>query len=141
VDGVTVAASVWAPSATFVALHAPFEGQPVAGSFERIAETSNAVVARATALEPGRWDDRLMVRFGEAPGRPVTLAGAGERFTFGDHAYVRMAGGQVHVRGDLRAMTLRVGEARPALIVNGQPAESAVANGLLTWAEPGTPKP
>jgi hypothetical protein len=58
-------------------------------------------------------NDRLMVRVGEQSDRPETLAADGESFTFVGHAFVRFGGDAVTVRGDLRDMTLRVGDARP----------------------------
>ncbi len=133
VDGVTVAASLVGPSATFVALHEPFEDRPQIDFFRRIAQTDDAVAVRVVGRTGSGIDDRLMVRTGEQADQPVTLSGAGERFTFAGHAFVRHGGKTVTVRGDLREMTLRVGNARPKLLVNGQPADARVADGSLQW--------
>ncbi len=133
VDGVTVAASVVAPSATFAALHEPFEGRPQIDSFERLAQTDDALAVRIIGRAGSGINDRLMVRVGDQADQPLTLSEDGERFTFAGHAFVRFDGETVTVRGDLRQLTLRVGHARPKLIVNGRPAEADVSNGLLTW--------
>ena len=137
VDGVTVAASLWGPSATFAVLHEPFEGEPRVASFRRIALTDDAVAARATGEKGSGIDDRLMVRVGDKADQPVTLGGDGESFTFAGHAFVRNAGGKVIVRGDLRAMTLRVGGAatKVKLLVNGEEAPANLSAGLLKWTK------
>ncbi len=131
VHGVTIVASRWGPSAVFAALHVPFEGDaPPVESFEEIARTEDALAARVAGEG---LDDRLMVRWGEAATEPLTLAGGGESFTFAGHAFVRCAGDAVVVRGDLRAMELRVGDARPALVVNGTEVSAKVEGGVLAW--------
>jgi hypothetical protein len=132
VDGVTVVASLEAPSATFAALHEPFEDRPQIEAFERLAETHDAVVVRIVG---GDFDDRLMVRVGPQAEQPVTLAGDKEHFTFAGHAFIRHEDRTVVVRGDLREMTLHVGEAQPKLIVNGKAAESRVQEGFLQWKQ------
>ena len=133
VRGVTVVSSLWAPSATFAALHEPFEGEPKVASFDRIGEAPDAVAVRVRGKDGAGIDDRLMVRFGDRAGEPVTLSGDGESFTFAGHAFVRVTAEKVTVRGDLGAMMLRVGDGRPELVVNGSPAEGRLAGGLLEW--------
>jgi hypothetical protein len=130
VDGMTVVSSVMSPSATFAALHEPFEDRPQIKSFERIAQTDDALVARATS---DRFDDRLMVRVGDRASQPLTLAGDGERFTFAGHAFIRRSGQAVVVRGNLHAMALHVRDTQPKLVVNGAAAEARVADGYLQW--------
>ena len=134
VEGVTVASSLWAPSATFVALHEPFEGEPRIASFRPIAMTLDALAVRVAGQEGGGIDDRLMVRIGDRAGEPVTLGGDGERFEFAGHAFIRVTPQKVIVRGDVRAMTLRIGSARPDLAVNGRPAAARLAGGFLEWS-------
>ena len=124
VGGVSVVAARTCPATTFVALHEPFEGgRHRIGQFRRVAQTDRAV-AVAIAGADGAIDDRAMVRFGDDPERPVTLAGGGESFTFADYAWVRIGRDQVEARGGLRAMTLRV-TGRPKLVLNGKPAPAA----------------
>src|SRR5205823_1727257 len=51
-----------------------------------------------------------------------TLRAAGEAFTFRDHAYLRVAGGKVSVRGSVTGFRLDVGSAgKVELTVNGKP--------------------
>ena len=133
VDGVTVVSSVVSPSATFAALHEPFEGRPQIESFERIAQTDDALAVRVIGRTGSGINDRLMVRVGDQAGHGVTLSEGGESFTFASHAFVRISGETVTVRGDLREVTLRVGNGRPKLVVGGAPAEARVADGLLRW--------
>ncbi len=134
VHGVTVAASRWGPSATFAALHVPFEGDgPPVAAFDEIARTDGALAARVRGTEGSGVDDRLLVRWGDSAAEPVTLEGGGERFTFAGHGFVRVGPDQVTVRGDVRALALQVGNASPALVVNGVPAKATVSGGALTW--------
>jgi len=132
VDGVTVAASLVARSATFAVLHEPFEDRPQVEAFRRIAQTGDALAVRVTG---SGFDDRLMVRVGAQADQPITLAGEEESFTFAGHAFVRHGGRTVVVRGGLREMTLHVGDVRPKLIVNGRPAETRVQDGFLQWKQ------
>jgi hypothetical protein len=134
VDGVTVASSLWAPSATFAALHEPFEAEPKVASFQRVAQTPDALAVRVTGAKGSGIDDRLMVRVGDKAGEPATLNDAGESFTFAGHAFLRVAADKVVVRGDMRAMAVRVGGASPRLVVNGQELRGQLSDGLLTWA-------
>jgi hypothetical protein len=130
VDGVTVVASLEAPTARFAALHEPFEDRPQIEAFERIAQTEDALAVRVTG---GEIEDRLMVRVGPQADQPVTLAGDRESFTFAGYAFIRHGGPTVVVRGDLHAMALHVGDSRPKLIVNGTHVESRVHGSFLQW--------
>lgn len=130
VDGVTVVASLEAPSATFAALHEPFEDRPQVEAFQRIAQTHDALAVRTAGSE---FDDRLLVRVGPQAEQPVTLAGEKERFAFAGHAFIRREHRTVVVRGDLRAMTLHVGDSRTKLIVNGRPEKTRIQGGFLQW--------
>jgi hypothetical protein len=133
VDGVTIVSSLVGPNATFAALHEPFEARPQVALFEKIAETDDALAVRVIGRAGSKIDDRLMVRVGEHAGEPETLSADGESFTFVGHAFVRLTRENIAVRGDLREMTLRVGDARPKLTVAGAPAEARVADGFLSW--------
>lgn len=133
VDGVTIAASRWAPAASFVAVHEPFEKSPRIASVEKIARAADAVAVRVTGLAGSGIDDRLMVRVADNADQPITLADDKERFTFAGHAFVRVAPKKVTVRGDVRELTVKVGQATPQLEVNGKTVPAQVADGVLTW--------
>ncbi|MBE3068707.1 MAG: hypothetical protein IMZ66_00565, partial [Planctomycetes bacterium] len=132
--GVTIVAARHVAATAFVALHEPFErGAVRVAEFRRIAETPDAVAVAVVGKAASGIDDRVMIRFGDAAAEPVTLEGGGERFTFADRAYVRIAKDRVEVSGDLRAMTLKVA-GRPALVLNGKECPAAVKGGVLTFA-------
>jgi hypothetical protein len=130
--GTSIAIARQAPETMFIALHEPIEGgKSRIDSFERIAQTDDAVAARVTSKNGG-VNDRLMVRVGDKAGEPATLAGAGESFSFVGHAYLSVDGSVVNVRGDLRAMRLACGKAT-RLVVNGKTAKSKVENGFMVY--------
>jgi hypothetical protein len=98
----TIVAQRTAAQTVFVALHEPFEQdlRKVVG-FRAIQQNERGV-AVAVVGQPGSGiDDRLMVRLGDAPEEPITLAGDGESFTFADRAVVRIGTEKVEVSGDL----------------------------------------
>jgi len=136
VEGVTIASSLWGPSAVFAALHEPFEGEPRVACFERVAATDDAVAVRVIGENGSGIDDRLMVRVGDGARQPITLAGGRESFTFTGHAFVRNAGEELVVRGSLKAMALQVAGS-PKLILNGKPVQAAIANGRLLYGDAG----
>jgi len=133
VDGVTIVSSIVGPSATFAALHEPFEAHPQIDSFEKIAQTDDGLAVRVVGRAGSGINDRLMIRVGQQAGQSVTLSAGGESFTFAGHAFVRLGGQSVTACGDLREMTLRLGNAGPKLTVNGATAEARVADGFLYW--------
>lgn len=151
IAGMTLVATRWANDACFVALHEPFENASRIATFQRIAQTPHALAVAitgppgtpapgipapgttGTTAPGGGINDRLMLRLGDHAEEPVTLAGQGESFTFADYAFVRIDGGTVTVRGNLTAMTLRVGAGPVKLLLNGQETPASVANGLLTY--------
>jgi len=135
VDGVTILASRRANDATFVALHEPFDGQPVIACFERIAQTAQAMALRVVGKPDSSIDDRILLRIGDEPALPVTVAGDGEQFVFADFAFVRIGRDTVVVRGDLRRLHLPVGRARPKLIVNGRAVAAQMNDGVLNWQQ------
>jgi len=133
VDGVTILASRRANDATFVALHEPFDGQPVVTKFERIAQSEKAIALRVVGRPGSNIDDRILLRIGDEYAEPITLAGDGEEFIFADFAHMRIGRDRVVVRGDLRQLELPVGRTRFKLIVNGQPVAARVNDGVLSW--------
>jgi len=133
VDGVTILASRRADDATFVALHEPFDGQPTISSFQRIAQTPQAMALRVIGESGGKIDDRILLRIGDEPASPVTLSGNGELFTFADFAYLRVGRDTVVARGDLRQLELPVGRTGTKLIVNGQTVAAEVTDDILSW--------
>ena len=127
------------PATTFVMLHEPFEkGRWRIDAFERIAQTADAVavkvVGRASPISGAAPDDRLMVALGDSPataGKPITLAGGGESFTFADYGFVRVGADEVTVCGKITRLKVRV-KGKCQLVANGKPAPAAVAGGFLT---------
>ena len=86
-------------------------------------------------VEAKSFSDRLMLRLAGDSAKPLTLTGGGgERFTFTDYAYIRIAGDTVGVtaRG-LSALKLRVGRASPKLVLNGKPATAKTDGDFLIF--------
>jgi hypothetical protein len=135
VDGVTILASRKANDATFVALHEPFEGQPVVARFDRIAQSPQAMAMRVAGRSGSSIDDRILLRMGDDFASPITLRGDGEQFVFADFAYLRIGRDRIVVRGDLHQLKLPVGRDRPKLIVNGRPVDVDIAEDVLIWEE------
>ncbi|MFW5841010.1 MAG: hypothetical protein ACOCZE_10550 [Planctomycetota bacterium] len=133
VDPVTLVAARRAKSAVFAALHDPFEGKADVTNFEQIARTHDALAVRVKGRFGTAVDDRLMVRFGDKAAQPVTLEDDAESFTFAGHAFVRLGHKRVIARGDLRKLRLDVGDARPILVINGQPVDAEISDGVLSW--------
>ena len=101
-------------AATFAALHDPYHTRPMIRQPRAIAQTDEAI---AMAVEAEAFSDRVLIAY--APDTPCTLAGSdGEAFVFSDHAYVRLAGKELTVRGKLSAFRLRAGDV--TLTINGQ---------------------
>ncbi|MBM4019568.1 MAG: hypothetical protein FJ288_14825 [Planctomycetes bacterium] len=135
VGGTTVLVSRTTPATVFAALHEPFKDtRPIIESFRCVQQTAEGVAAAVRGGPGSPVNDRLLVRFGDRYGQPLTLAGEGESFTFADRAYVRIAPDRVDVSGDLRAMTLAV-SGKPALFVNGQHREARYLEGRLLLGE------
>lgn len=134
--GVSVAVGRRAPETLFVALHEPIEdARSRIDTFQRIAGTSDAAAVAVTGSAAG-VNDRVLVRVGERATEPITLAGEGpggsETFTFAGHAWLRAGADRVDVRGDLRAMRLRV-TGRPELRRAGRPVPARFEDGCLVW--------
>ena len=98
VNGVAVLATRWDTSATFVALHEPFENRPKVSEFRLVQQTEDAV---AVAVSGEGFNDRLMVRFGDEADQPTRLSDGKETYTFKGYAFVRDAPQNVIVRGNL----------------------------------------
>jgi len=132
VDGITVVATRQANATTFAALYEPFENDTRRiESFERVAQSSDAI---AVSVRGKGFSDRLLVRYGEKAADPITLEGNGERFVFVGQAYLRVSNDTVTVRGDVREMTLRIGDAKPKLLLNGKTAKATISDGVLRYA-------
>ena len=134
IGGTTIVAQRTAKRTVFGALHVPFESRRVPVSqFRRIAETNDALAVAVVVGRPGTGiDDRLLLRFGKKADEPVTLAANGESFTFANYAYIRVGRDRVRVRGDLKAMKLRVA-GRTKLLINGKPRNADHAGSFLTY--------
>ncbi len=130
--GVSVTIARRAPETLFVALHEPIEhATSRIETFRRIGQTDDAV---AVAVQGRDVDDRLLVRIGDHHDKAITLAGQGESFTFTGHAFVRIAGGQVLVRGNVSALTVQA-PAGAKLQINGQAVPARHVDGKLTWSK------
>lgn len=125
VGGVTMLVSKKAPDATFAALWEPFEaGEATPTLFRPIAQKPEGLAVSIRGPSGSTVNDRAMLRLAGEADEPLTLEGGGESFTFADHTHVRIAKDKVNVScGSLTAMKLRVGEARPRLVINGRPAK------------------
>jgi hypothetical protein len=132
--GATLLVRRTVPATAFVALHEPFEGgeaKAPATALERIGQDAGGVAVRILG-KAGALNDRACLRYGEEVEGPLTLSGGGERFTFADHAFVRIGRDTVEAVGDLRAMKLKV-EGRPRLRLNGKDVPARVAGGYLEY--------
>ncbi len=136
VGGVSLTVERRTDRTVFVALHEPFErGTPGIPTFERIAQTDEAVAARVVGPERG-VDDRVMIAFGGEADKARTLADEEESFTFADHAHVRIGAEAVEVTGAVTALRVTV-EGAPRLVINGTPRpEATVEDGRLVWTMP-----
>jgi hypothetical protein len=127
--GVSIAVTRTKPTTVFAALHEPFEnGRPRIKSFERIAQTDQAVAARVT----GPFHDIVLARFDTKPDDPVKLDRGDESWTFARYGWIRIAPDIVTATGGLTSLRLRVA-GNPKFILNGQPQQVAIVNGILQW--------
>lgn len=130
--GTAVMATRTKPMTVFAALHEPFEGGPANAPRTRVEVVGQTGRAIGVRVVGGTADDRILLAFGPRVDRRVTIAGAGESFTFAGQAWVRVADGKVIVHGDVSAMRLKV-RGRPKLIVGGEPAAADVSGGVLSY--------
>jgi len=136
VGGVTIVAERKAKDTTFVALHEPFEGgKSNIYEFRTIKQTDEGVAVSITGKYDTGIDDRLMIRLGDNPEKPVTLADGRESFTFADRAYVRISRDKVEVDGDMKALRIPV-KGKPKLLVNGKSQEASFMRGYLYYCLP-----
>jgi len=135
VGGVTLLVRRKAPSATFVALHEPFEGglgKHRVEALERIQQTAQGLAVRVVGKAGSGIDDRVVLRTGDDCHKPLRLSAGGESFTFADYAFVRVGKEKVEVLGRLKAMKLEVTGA-PRLFIDGKEQAAKVANGILSF--------
>jgi len=133
IGGVSIVAARKCPRTAFVALHEPFKAtSPRIAQFRRIGQNEQGLGVTVVGKPASGVNDRAMLRLGEGHDRPLTLAGAGESFTFADFAYVRIGPDRVDVSGGLRAMKVRV-TGRPKLFVNGKERKATLAGGYLSF--------
>jgi len=140
--GVTIAAARSKPKTVFIALHEPFRGCAKIAEFRQLARTNNAVLVHI-GRPGGRVDDLAMLRWGDKADEPVTLSGQGHAVVFSSYGLVRRTASRIDAVGDLQALRLSVGNARPALTVNGKRVAARIADGQLSWGRPlpAPPKP
>jgi hypothetical protein len=136
VGGVTIVAERKTKGTTFVALHEPFEGgKSNIYEFRTIQQTDEGVAVEVVGKYDTGIDDRLMIRLGDNPEKPVTLADGRESFTFADRAYVRISKDKVEVDGDIRALRIPV-KGKPKLLVNGKSQQASFIRGYLYFGPP-----
>jgi hypothetical protein len=135
--GVKLLASRTAPKTVFAALHEPFKGGLGAHrveSFERIAQAENSL---AIAIKgKNGLNDRVLLSWGDAAGKPVALAGADESFGFTDFGFVRIGRDQVVATGNISELKVKV-EGSPELLLNGKKTPAQVSGGVLTFGKGG----
>ncbi len=136
VGGVTILAERKVKNTTFVALHEPFEGgKSNIYEFRTIQQTDEGVAVEVVGKYDTGIDDRLMIRLGDNPEKPVTLADGRESFTFADRAYVRISKEKVEVEGDMRILRIPV-KGKPKLLINGKSQQASFMRGYLYYCEP-----
>jgi hypothetical protein len=91
-----------AQSASYAAVHEPYDGRPAIREVRRIAETAKAV---ALAVRTPSFTDYLMVAF---DGKEHALAApTGEAFAFGNYGFVRVHGDAVAISGDVKGFAIK----------------------------------
>lgn len=131
--GVSLVVERHASNTLFAALHEPFEGgRWRLGEFRRLAQTADALAAAVKGRDGSPVNDRLLLRTGEEAGKPVTLDGDGESYTFSDFVLVRIGGDAVRVSGPLTAMKVKV-DGMPKLVVNGVEKKAKVSGGIMSY--------
>ncbi len=130
VGGLTLLVHRRAGSTTFAAVHEPFENAASRLTAVRFRGSSSGgiwVEARG-----GGYTDHLLLSFAAEPARPCTFRGGGEAISFIDFAYIRVTAEQVAVTTRaLKDLRLRVGSARPKLLVNGRPVRARLDGPLM----------
>ena len=108
-----------APSATFAAVHEPYEGTPTVQQVRRFGETEKAV---GLVVRAPKFTDYLMVAFDKD--KHTLAADSGEAFSFSGYAYLRLAGGAATACGGVKAFRLKAGNLAPTAQaqVGGKPA-------------------
>lgn len=125
-------------AATFAAVHEPYDTHPAIRAIRRIQETGEAV---GIAVESDAFSDRVLVAF--QPDKPLVLRSAdGEAFDFQDHGYLRAAGGQVTVRGPVKAFRIRAaGTGDASATIDGKAVRLHRDGEWLTFGDlPAAPK-
>ena len=132
VGGVTLIATRRARRTTFAAVHEPFErARPRLTRVHALGESSGGLYV---AVEGEGFEDRLAISL-DGDGE-CGFAGGGESLRFRDFCYLRRAGETVDVTArELIALKLKVGPARPRLIVNGKPADVRFEGGCLIYGK------
>ena len=134
--GVQLIATRTTDKTAFVSLHEPHVGESGIATFERVAQTDDAVAARVTGQgTSGAINDVLLVSAAADVEKPLTLGGNGESFTFTSQAFVRIGASKVEVFGNVGAMTLKV-SGSPTLEVNGAKANATISGGAPTYKAP-----
>lgn len=145
--GTTLIAKRKTGATAFVALHEPFQGEPRIAAFTKFGEFAvqpnpytrelQAIGTIVTGRADSPVNDRVFLQF--KTDKPVSIAeqappagAVPEHITFADYAYIRIGKATVDAVGDIRALRVRVA-GTPKLMLNGQPAEATVVNGVLEY--------
>ena len=122
---------------TFAAVHEPYDGRPAIRRVRPIAETADAT---GIAIDADAFSDRVLVAF--TPDKQCTVTAAdGETFAFTGYCYVRAAGKEVSVRGQVTALKLRASDG-VKVTVNGKPQSVKQAGEFVVFGklpEPAAP--
>lgn len=133
-DTTTIIVQRRTPSTVFAALHEPFSRNKTRiKTFERIAQNDRGIAVRIVGSEDSTINDRVLLTFAGRHGEPITLTDGKERFTFSDHAYIRIAGARVTASGALTAMKLHAPKRAAKLVLNGKPVAAHRDRGRLVF--------
>ena len=125
-------------SATFAALHEPFEGgvgNHKVERFERIGQRDGAIGARIVGRDGSGINDRLLLAWDETAKEAVTFEDDGERFTFTGHGFIRIGEDRIEATGDFERVEVNV-SGEPELHLNGEKVEAEIRDGRLRWSAP-----
>lgn len=113
----------------FAALHEPFEkGTPKLTGFSRLAQDEHGL---AVTITGPAFSDRILLALDGKNTNPITLAGAGESFTFTGQTHLRITPDAITIAGNLTALTLKV-TGTPKVTLNGKPITPTITGGVLT---------
>jgi len=108
-----------APSATYLAVHEPYDTAPVIGRVTPLQQNAQAAGMR---IEGPAFSDRVLVSFEKQQTDCVLRGRDHEVFVFSNYGYVRVAEGRVVVRGGVSGFRVLAPDAQQ-VIINGAAAD------------------